>query len=63
MIITVWERFNDKAKKWEHNHIVSGYNELLFSPVPNSEIQRKSWVKGYWRGYMAYLNNFKVGEI
>ncbi len=59
-IITVWERQNEKTKKWEHNHISDGYNESETKPKAKGSVQKKSWAGGEWRKKKAHLEGISV---
>ncbi len=59
-IITVWERYNQKLDKWEHNHISDGFSESEEDPVPNSKLQKRSWPGGIWRKFKAHLEENSV---
>jgi hypothetical protein len=59
-VITVWERYNQNSKRWEHNHISDGYDENEEMPVPKSSAQKRSWAGGEWRKKKAYLEGIKV---
>lgn len=59
-IITVWERYNQNSKKWEHNHISDGYSESEEKPKPKGSVQKKSWAGGEWRKYKAHLEGNSV---
>lgn len=53
--IVVWERWNPKTEKWEHNHIDDKrVAENQTHPVGDEE-QTKIWQKQKWRHYLAYL--------
>ena len=54
--ITVWERYNSKLKRWEHNHISDGYFVDEDKPIPKGCIQEKNWSNSKWRKFKAYLN-------
>ena len=58
-MITVWERYNHKKKKWEHNHISDGHDE---NPIPTgiSKNQKQSWKGSTWRKFFGTLENCKV---
>ncbi|MBI1423113.1 MAG: hypothetical protein GC149_06580 [Gammaproteobacteria bacterium] len=59
-IITVWERYNDNAKSWEHNHIEDGFDENAEQPTPKGSVQEKSWPGGKWRKHKAHLEGITV---
>ncbi|MCK4897838.1 MAG: hypothetical protein KAS38_03620 [Anaerolineales bacterium] len=60
--VTVWYRYNNKKKEWEHNHIEDGWT---FTPIPNAqhESQVKAWKNGKWKRAWGFLENGKVTEI
>ena len=59
-IITVWQRYNENSKDWEHNHISDGYDENEEQPTPNGAVQQKSWPNGKWRKFKAHLEGISV---
>ena len=57
--ITVWLRFDDKTKRWNHNHIEDGHITAN-KPTGNKE-QNRSWGAGTWMFRHKYLDsNYKV---
>jgi len=54
--ITVWERLQDKTKVWEHNHISRGYDANATEPTPRTDLQKKAWGGGTWKGTEARMN-------
>jgi hypothetical protein len=48
MDITIWERWNKKEKRFEHNHIENG-TVRDDAPMPNSEMQKASWTGVRWQ--------------
>lgn len=63
--ITVWQRFNEESKQFDHNHIEDGYIESLF---PNSKLDidgksfsaQKNWKNSKWKRIYATLVENKV---
>ena len=55
-IITIWQRFDNNTKLWEHNHISDGYDEKQIVPVGTPE-QNKLWKGGTWRKFEGTLTN------
>lgn len=63
MIITIWERLNEKTAVWHHNHIADGFDAAQTAPTPASALQRRSWAKGRWRKREARLVDGEVVSI
>ena len=58
--ITIWQRFDKDTDEWQHNHIYLGYSESATQPEPKGRTQRRTWKKGRWRSYSAYLDDKSV---
>jgi len=57
--ITVWERFSESHKVWEHNHIENGHT-TSDTPKAHTKDQKCGWKGGTWKGTHAYLNDDNV---
>jgi len=60
--VTVWYKYNNKRKEWEHNHIEDGWT-FGSLPTPQHENQVKAWKAGKWKRAWGFLENGKVEEI
>lgn len=66
-IITIWEKYNESKKEWEHNHISDGDEFELEFPKPKVcpstgeeyESQKKSWSRGKWRSREGFISDDK----
>lgn len=61
--ITIWKRWDDKKKKFMHNHIEDGHsrNDL---PTPIHEKQRSAWDEILWEKSWGFLKDGKIiGEM
>jgi hypothetical protein len=58
--ITMWERYNGNAERWEHNHISDGFDPDLHEPKAVNKEQEKSWMGAEWQKFKAYLDGNKV---
>ena len=62
--IIVWRRFDNKIKKFIHNHIEDGHINNS-KPIGKFKHQTVSWSSGKWEREEAYLdkgNNIVKGE-
>jgi hypothetical protein len=55
MLITIWERLNEKTGKYQHNHIEDGVLLSATKPSPISKLQERSWANAIWRKEKAEL--------
>jgi hypothetical protein len=60
--ITIWKRYNQKLKVFEHNHIE---NEHIGAdvPTPISEEQKKGWAGAQWQKEFGLLINGVVTHL
>lgn len=55
--VTIWKRYNDGERIWEHNHIEVGHvqpEQQYPLPIVDCKVQR-SWANGAWLKTHAYL--------
>jgi len=57
--ITVWERYSDSHKAWEHNHIENGHTESD-SPKSHTKDQARGWKGAKWKATHAHLDDNNV---
>jgi len=57
--ITVWERYSDSHKAWEHNHIEDGHSDKDI-PLAHTKDQGRGWKGGKWRKVHAHLTETNV---
>ena len=57
--ITVWERYNDSHKAWEHNHIEDGHTDND-SPKSHTKDQAHGWKGSKWQATHAHLDDDNV---
>lgn len=57
--ITIWERYNYKKEKFEHNHI-EDHHLNIENPIPKSDEQAKSWEGAIWRRSWGFLDGSTV---
>ena len=57
--ITIWKKYNDKAKDFKHNHIEDGYVScfMLDNPIGKFKEQTKAWSTGIWQATYGFLND------
>lgn len=60
--ITIWERYNEQKKCWEHNHISDGYSVHEVVPKPINRHQEKCWSSALWRKRIGELDGITVKE-
>lgn len=53
-LITVWKKYNDNRKQYEHNHICDGHVDGDI-PIGTKE-QNKNWNKSKWIKIHCYLD-------
>lgn len=55
--ITVWKRFDDVTRSFEHNHIEDGHVPAeLHTPTGKFPDQHRNWQGGLWVRFHSYLN-------
>lgn len=59
--VTVWYRWNEKKKRWEHNHYENGWSEEN-TPNPSSD-EQQVWLKCKWRSELRWLINHQIVEL
>ncbi len=57
--ITVWERYSESHKAWEHNHIEDGHT-ASDTPKAHTKNQERGWKDGEWKAAHAHLNDDSV---
>lgn len=57
--ITVWERYNEAHKDWEHNHIEDGHTESN-TPKSHTKDQARGWTGAEWKPTHAHLDDDSV---
>lgn len=60
--ILIWEAWNKKTVKFEHNHIEDGWGTHS-TPKANCPEQEKAWKGQEWRATEAYLVDNVVVEV
>ncbi len=58
--ITIWERYNHRAERFEHNHIEDGWNFYYKAPQPFCKVQKQGWKNQRWRNWFGVLKGHKV---
>ncbi len=62
--VTVWERYNENAERWEHNHVSEFNHKKLTEPKPSNALQKKSWGGAKWRSRSGVIDDANViGDI
>ncbi len=59
--ITIWSRWNNKTKEFDHNHIEDGWVETD-TPMPKSDLQKASWKDATWQRTYGTLESRVVNE-
>jgi hypothetical protein len=54
--ITVWEKFNVKEQRWDHNHIEDGHVPINQNKPTGTPEQTKTWESGTWMFFYKYLD-------
>ncbi len=54
--ITIWESWDQKTDRWNHNHIEDGWVEGS-KPTPKSKEQKKPWSGQAWKKEFGWLIN------
>ncbi len=57
--ITVWKRYSESHKAWEHNHIEDGHMSSNI-PLAHTKDQANGWNKGKWEAAHAHLDENNV---
>ena len=57
--ITVWQRYSESHKDWEHNHIEDGHI-ISDKPTGNTKEQKRLWGGGKWKYKHAHLTDKNV---
>lgn len=59
--ITIWKRFNDVTRRFEHNHVEDGYapSEQRV-PAGKFEHQTRDWANGLWVKFYAHIENGRI---
>ena len=59
--ITIWEKYNQKKGRYEHNHIEDGHVNGDV-PLARTEDQKTAWDNTYWRRKFGYIENGKTTQ-